>query len=333
MKRLIPLLLILLLPLAGCSQKPVQQQFFAMDTLMSVTAYTENEQAVTKAVQEINRLEALLSRTRTDSEVAKLNQSGEGELSSDTESVLQLALNWSKKTHGAFDITVAPVSCAWGFSGSKEHRIPSGDELKTLLALVDSGSVSLQNGHAFLGKSGMELDLGGIAKGYACKQAEAILRESGVESALLDLGGNITVIGSKPDGSAWRIAVQDPTNSSATAGILSLRDCSAITSGAYQRYFEQSGVKYHHIIDPRTGYPADSGLLSATVVCTDPALGDLLSTAVFVLGEEDALALWRKEKCFDLVLVTDDGRVVVTKGLKDVFSLNANGKYTLEYAQ
>lgn len=333
MKRLIAPLLILLLLLTGCRSKPVQQQFFAMDTVMSIRTHTAGaEQAITKAIQEINRLEELFSRTRINSEISQLNANGACTLSPDTLSVFTTALTWHRKTHGAFDITIAPVSSAWGFSGETEHHIPSQAELNSLLPLVDSNAVILQGSQCTLSKEQMEIDLGGIAKGYAAGRAEKVLRENGVQSALLDLGGNITVIGSKPDGSAWQIAVQDPQNSSATVGILSLQDCSAITSGGYQRFFEQDGATYHHIIDPSTGYPADSGLLSTTVVCADPALGDLLSTATFILGEKDALDLWRAESCFELILVTEDQRIVVTSGLKDKFKPSSN-TYTLEYAQ
>lgn len=332
MKRLICPLLGLLLLLTACAPKAVQQQFFAMDTVMSITAYGSGaKEAVPEAVNRINALESLLSRTRAGSEVSALNTSGSAAISADAYQVLSLALEWNQITSGAFDITIAPVCAAWGFSGSGEHRIPSEQELIGLLALVDSSAVMLTENTAALGKPDMEIDLGGIAKGYAAGQAEQVLRERGVESALLDLGGNITVIGSKPDGSAWRIAIQDPSDSSAAAGTLSLTDCSAVTSGGYQRNFEQDGAVYHHIIDPRTGYPADSGLLSVTVVCADPALGDLLSTALFVLGEEDALELWRGREGFELVLVTEDGRLVVTEGLKDCFT--ANSGYTVEYAE
>lgn len=333
MKRLLCPLLILLLLLTGCSPKATQQQFFAMDTVMSVTAYgSAAEQAVPAVVSRINGLEQLLSRTRPDSDIARLNADGTAAVSQDTCRVLSLALEWTKKTGGTFDVTIAPVVAAWGFGGEGEHRVPSSDTLEELLSLVDSSALTLTETTAALSKSGMEIDLGGIAKGYAAGQAEQVLREQGVESALLDLGGNITVIGSKPDGSAWRVAVQDPIDLTSTVGTLSLRDCSAVTSGGYQRNFEQDGVTYHHIIDPRTGYPADSGLLSATVVCTDPALGDLLSTATFVLGEEDALSLWRAEGGFELILVTEDHRVIVTGGLKDQFALTGAG-YTLEHVE
>ena len=333
MKRLIIPFLALFF-LTSCSQKPVQQQFFAMDTVMSITAYgADADDAVSAAVSKINSLEATLSRTREGSEISTLNATGTAHISPETAQILSMALEWNRKTSGAFDVTVAPVVKAWGFGGSGEHKIPTEDELTELLRLVDSRAVTMESGTASLTMPGMEVDLGGIAKGYAGGQAEQVLREHGVEHALLDLGHNITVIGTKPDGTLWRVAVQDPADSDGVLGVLSLADTSAVTSGGYQRYFQQDGETYHHIIDPRTGYPADSGLVSTTVICSDPGLADLLSTATFVLGAEDALTLWRTQGGFDLILVTDDGTVMVTEGLSDCFEFDSSSGYTLEYVK
>ena len=334
MKRLLCIATLLLLLLSGCSSKPVQQQFFAMDTVMSVTACGKHsETAVAAAVARVNELEGLLSRTRTNSEVTALYLAAPDAvpLSEDTLRVLTLAQEWHAKTNGAFDVTIAPVTTAWGFGGSGDYQVPTPEKLEKLLPLVDGSSVVLTETAAALPVKGMEIDLGGIAKGYAASQAEEVLRANGIESALLDLGRNITVIGTKPNGRDWRVAVQDPADPDGVVGVLSLHDCSVVTSGGYQRYFEQDGTVYHHIIDPRTGYPANSGLISATVVCADSALADLLSTAVFVLGEDAALDLWRAEGGFELILVTDDGRAVVTAGLSGRFEANEHAAYRTEY--
>ena len=186
-------------------------------------------------------------------------------------------------------------------------------------------------------KSKTEIDLGGIAKGYASDKLEAIFEEHQVEHGMVELGGNILLIGSKPDGTAWRLGVQDPAkpNEAAYAAIVQLEDAFAVTSGSYQRYFEQDGKTYHHIIDPATGRPADSGLTSVTVV-TDRGSGsgtmcDALSTALFVMGEEQALEFWRgSDYAFELILVTEDGRVVVTKGLEEALMETKESGYTYE---
>ena len=334
MKRLMLPFIALVFLLTACGQEPTQQQFFAMDTVMSITAYGKDaEEAVAAAVAKVNTLESLLSRTREGSDIDLLNSNGTAVISEDTANVLSMAQKWNKKTNGAFDVTIAPVVTAWGFGGEDAYQVPTQEELDELLKLVNCSILALDGTTATLGQAGMEVDLGGIAKGYAAGQAEQVIRDHGIESALLDLGHNIAVIGSKPDGSAWRIAVQDPADSGSTVGVLSLQDCSAVTSGGYQRYFEQDGQIYHHLVDPRTGYPAASGIVSATVVCSDPGLADLLSTAVFVLGLEDALTLWRTEGGFELVLVTDENTVVITKGLIDVFEFDQSSGYTLEYVK
>ena len=320
MKRLFCVLLTLLL-LSGCSSKPVQQQFFAMDTVMSVTAYgKEAQNAVTAAVARINELEGLLSRTRTGSEVTKLYLSAPEPvtLSEDTLRVLTLAQEWHAKTGGAFDATIAPVTTAWGFGGSGAYQVPSPEKLEELLAMVNGTSVVLTETTAALPVKGMELDLGGIAKGYAAAQAEQVLRAAGVEHALLDLGGNITVIGDKPDGGDWRIGVQDPTDRSGTVGILSLRDCSAVTSGGYQRYFEHNGIRYHHILNAKTGKNEQNGIASATVVADESTDADALSTILFLKGE-DALELC--SQCgADAIIIKENGETVTTNGFEEKYN-------------
>ena len=198
--------------------------------------------------------------------------------------------------------------------------------------------VHLSGGSARL-DPGTMIDLGGIAKGYTADRVAEIFQEHAVPRGKVELGGNILVIGDKPDGTAWRVGVQDPKHPDEADGlvcVLNLTDAFAVTSGSYQRYFEQDGKRYHHIIDPATGCPADSGLTSVTVVA-DSARGngtmcDALSTALFVMGEDKALDFWRSGVYdFQLVLVTEDGRVVVTEGLKDGFVEMEESGYTYEF--
>ncbi|NLF34566.1 MAG: FAD:protein FMN transferase, partial [Clostridiales bacterium] len=172
--------------------------------------------------------------------------------------------------------------------------------------------------------AGMAIDLGAIAKGAAAAGAADVLRDHGVTSGLLMLGGNITALGHKPDGTPWRVAVRDPADRDSYLCVLSLTDQSASTSGGYERYFEEHGVLYHHIIDPSTGYPAECGLLSVTVVSADDTAADALSTALFVLGEEGALSLWRASDDFEAILIRTDGRVLVTEGLEAVMEFRGD---------
>ena len=350
MKRMRILLpaLVLALGLSACGEEtPAQAEIFAMDTVMTLTAYgKDGEQAVDETRQEIQRLDRLLDRTESSSEISQLNERGSAAVSSEVFSLIQSAVTYGSATGHAFDITVAPVVSAWGFT-TDHYQVPDQATLSTLLRHVDSDQLTLlageDGGTVALGQD-QTIDLGGIAKGYTSDRAEAIFRAAGVESGSISLGGNVYVQGSKPDGSLWRVAVQDPQNSSAAAVVLELSDAYAVTSGGYQRYFDQDGKRYHHIIDPATGFPADSGLLSVTVVApangdtdgTQPGNGtmcDAFSTALFVMGEEKALDFWRSgDYAFDLVLVTGDGRVVVTEGLADSFEQSEGSGYAYEIA-
>lgn len=343
----------LLLSLAACGDKPAQAEIFAMDTVMDLTAYGKGAQdAVNQSQTEIQRLETLLDRTDPDSELSNLNDDGTAAVSSEVYRLIDASVQYCAATGRAFDITIAPVMDAWGFTKDR-FRVPGQGELEALLPLVDAFSRIRRNGEAYQDgthtvelDAGTQVDLGGIAKGYASDRVEAIFRDCGVKSGKVYLGGNVYVQGGKPDGSPWRIGVQDPKNASGFAGILSLTDAYAITSGGYQRYFEENGKRYHHIIDPSTGYPADSGLLSVTVVAPangsgedgrakllpgNGAMCDAFSTALFIMGEEKAVDFWRGGAYdFDLVLVTEDGRVVVTEGLADRFESSGESGYAYE---
>ncbi len=324
----------------GAEDAPAVREFFAMDTLMRLTVYgPQGETAVQSAQAELNRLERLLSRTRDDSEVSRLNaRAGDGTwvpLEPETAELLAFARSMWETLPGDFDVTIAPVMDAWGF-GEERCQVPDAGGLADRLSLVDSGklAVDLERGAARLEEPGMAADLGAVAKGFAAGRAARCVLDAGASSALLDLGRNITVLGDGPGGSLWRVAVTDPRDTGRYLGVVSMRDQTASTSGGYERYFEEDGVRYHHIIDPKTGYPAASGLLSVTVVSPDPQLADALSTALFVAGKEEALAFWRSGESFELVLCGEDGIVTVTEGLEERFQFQGedNG-YTCEIAR
>lgn len=332
-----------LLMLSGCTApktEETERTWFAMDTMMQVRVLGDGgEEAAQAVVDEVQRLEGLLSRTQEESDITRLNRSaGDGTwvaLDSETAGVLSMAKTYAQETGGAFDVTIAPVMDAWGFGTSEEdYRVPEQGELAELLPLVDSGLLTLgaDGASARLERSGMEVDLGGIAKGYAADCAKAVLEEAGITSALLNLGSStVCLVGSKPDGSPWRIAVRDPADEAGALGTLSLTDCNVSTSGGYERYFQADGVTYHHILDPETGYPAENGLLSVTVVTQEGSRADAWSTALYVMGADKALAFWRQSEDFECILCRDDGTVLVTEGLEGAFAAEEgeNG-YTVE---
>ena len=323
--------------LAGCRKQEASAQIFAMDTVMNMAVSGGSaKKALAEAEAEILRLEQLLSRTEADSEVSALNESGGPvEVHADVETLIRSAGEYARATGGAFDITIAPVVAAWGFT-EDAYRVPEQAELEALLETVGMGHVTLEDGRVAL-KGDARIDLGGIAKGYASDKAEEIFEAHKVEHGQAALGGNILLMGTKADGTPWRVAVQDPArpNEAAYAAIVALADAFAVTSGSYQRYFEENGSVYHHIIDPATGYPADSGLTSVTVVADrhsgSGTMCDALSTALFVMGEEQALEFWRSGVYdFELVLVTEDGRVVVTAGLESALTKLEESGYDYE---
>ena len=304
--------------------KKVSKDIFAMDTYMTVTAYGKNaENGVNKAVDEINRLETVLSAEKKESDIYKLNETGSGTLSTDTKDIVSKALEINKTTNGAFDISIYPLMVKWGFTTQK-YNVPSKNEISKLLKNVDSSKIIFdeKSGSIKL-KENMKIDLGGIAKGYTSSRVMQIFKECGVTSGLVSLGGNVQALGTKTDGTAWQIAIENPDKSSDYIGVVSVKDKAVITSGGYERYFEKNGKTYHHILDPETGYPAESGLKSVTIVSDDGTLADALSTSLFVMGKEKALNYWREHKNeFDTVLVEDNGNITITDGLKKVFRSN-----------
>jgi thiamine biosynthesis lipoprotein len=292
-----------------------------MDTIMTMTAYGSNAaQAVKSAESEINRLDALLSVQNESSEIYKLNQQKSLDVSSDALSLINKSLEISAMTDGAFDITSEPLSRAWGFYSGLENRVPTQDEIDTLLSCVGAEHITLDNSKVSLDEN-TSIDLGGIAKGYAAARVAQIFAENNVTSALVSLGGNVRAVGSKPDGSDWSVAITDPDDNSNQLGVLSVSNRAVVTSGGYQRYFEENGQIYHHIIDTATGYPAYSGLKSVTIVSEDDTLADGLSTALFVMGLERSADLYsQNSSLFGAVLVTDSDEIYVTDNLKDTFS-------------
>lgn len=330
--------------LYGCGAKSVQEQFIAMDTVIAFRAEGKQAQeAIEQAQSEIYALEGILSRTRESSEVSLLNRAnGESvEVSSYVRCLLEAAKEYAEITNGTFDATIAPVCDVWGFT-SENRKVPDAGELKQMLELVDSSRVTVGETDAALGK-GQAIDLGGIAKGYVSDLMQDLYSDYDIARGTVSLGGNVYVKGTKEDGSLWKVGIQNPAEpeNGTLVGMVGLKDAFAVTSGGYQRYFEENGRIYHHIIDPATGYPADSGLTSVTVVATatektageagNGTMCDALSTALFVMGEERALNFWRTSGLeFDLILVTEDGRVVVTDGIWEQFEPTREEVYTYE---
>lgn len=304
------------------SQKESQIDFLAMDTYMTFSAYGDGaEEALQKAKKEIQTLESEWSVTDKSSEIYAVNHSNGQSvtLSEETAEVVRFALDMAKETGGALDPTIYPVLTAWGFTTDK-NRVPDNEEIQNLLKRVGYEKVEF-NGQSIRLPEGMELDLGAVGKGYAGDLAAGLVKEEGVTSALLNIGGNIQAIGSKPGGEDWRLAIQSPYGDG-EAGILEVSDCAVITSGNYERYFTgDDGKTYGHIINPDTGYPVDNGLASVTIITKEGKKGDALSTSMFVKGLDGARDYWKSHEGFDMILITDDREIYLTEGIKDRFTL------------
>lgn len=319
----------------GTADTQAHKQLFAMDTIMTLTAYGKNGDAgIDAAETTINDLAAVLDPQTKGSAVNALD-SAEGRPVTVPESVtdmLAAAKTVYRRTGGALDLSVYPLSVLWGFinldSGGKGY-VPTQAEIDTALRKLCFDKIAVAGDQVTI-PAGDEISFGAVAKGYTSDQTVAAMKKAGVESAIVSLGGNVQTLGLKPDGSNWNVAVEDPNDPGAYLGVLSVGQTAVITSGSYQRYFEQDGKVYHHILDPHTGYPADSGLKSVTIVCTSGVTADCLSTALFVLGKDAALNYWRTYGGFEMILVTTDDQVVCTGGLKNSFTLSGNS-YTVSF--
>lgn len=296
MKRLILFLLAaaMLLCLCGCGAAE-QATLFCMDTVMDLQVWGKDaEQALDSIGSMLSQLENTWSATQGNSVIGRLNRQETVTLSEEETALLEQAEALSQRTGGAFNPKMRRVSLAWGFL-NQTYTVPTQEEIAAARQIP-------------------EWDLGAAVKGYAGQKATELLSAMDIDRAILNLGGNVQTYGEKADGSPWQVGIQNPDGGD-YIGILSVTGTMAVvTSGDYQRYFEENGLRYHHILDPRTGYPADSGVRSVTVLCQDGLTADALSTALFVMGLEEGTALWRQSDDFEAVFVLEDGSIYATEG-------------------
>ena len=306
---------------------------FALDTVITTDIYGDQAMNTADQLETLVRdMEHSLSRTLPDSPVYALNH----QIKEQNDEILALireAFRYNTMTEGAFDITIAPVADLWGFTRD-EFRIPGQNEITEALTHVGMDHIHIENDRIIL-DPGTAIDLGGIAKGLAVEQAYALFKRNNILSGTASFGGDISIYGSKPDGKPWRIGIQDPLdpqNNGHSAATVSLSDSYILTSGNYQRYFMQDGIRYHHIIDPHTGIPAMNELMSVTIIA--PAeksrgiLCDALSTGLFILGKEKAIDCWKNHSdLFQMILITSDQQIFYTEGLQDIIEFPVSSPY------
>ncbi len=321
--------------LTSCSSftnRPVEKQSFNMGTIITQKVYGKNAQkAVDEVIARIQEIERKMTINAEGSEIDAINSMAgkeEVNLGEDTVYVLECAKKYAELSEGAFDVTVGPLVKAWGIF-TDHPRVPPQDEINGLLPLVNYRELSTDSkkSSAKLSRQGQIVDLGGIAKGYTGDEVIKIYRKYGIKSGYINLGGNVVVIGSKPDGKPWSIGVQNPrAENGKYIGILKVIDKSIVSSGDYERFFEKNGKRYHHILDPETGYPSESGLISTTIVSDASIDGDALSTATFVLGLDKGMKLVENLNGVEAVFITSDKKVYTTPGLKNVFTMEDESK-------
>lgn len=293
----------------------------AMGTVMNLTAYGEEAaRGLDMAMARIARLDALLARMKPDSEIARLNSLGEWmPVDDDTDTVLQAALFYAQRTAGFYDPAVGTLVDLWNRYKHRGQGIPAEWQIQQALAACDYRKLERDGQGRYRVVQGASIDLGGIAKGYAAHCCYTLCQQQGISSALLSLGASsIAALGTKPDGTAWRVGLKNGHGGNCF-GVIHLVNQFLSTSGDYERYFVLNGRRYHHILDKRTGYPATSGLRSVSVIAENGALSEAYSTALFVMGIEQALTFQQREGNFEAIFVTADERIVCTAGIADRF--------------
>ncbi len=317
------LLLSLVLPLySGCGTQPQEKSFFAMDTLVTLRIYGKDaKEAMDSAVALVLDFEKRYDVRDQDSEVAKINaQAGNWvAVSEDTVAQIQMVKALSSELPQTFSLSLYPVSQLWGF-GTDQPTVPTPEALQATLLRVDDANIEVdpQQNRVRIPK-GMALDFGGIAKGYLGQKLSEQMQAYQIDAAYLSLGGNVQLCGKKPEDTPWRIGLADPLDSGKTVGVFTVDACAIVTSGNYQRNFTKDGQTYHHILDPKTGMPADTGCASVTVICENGAEADLLSTAFFVAGYENMVKYWRSHAGIEFVWIGTDGEIRVSEGIATAF--------------
>jgi thiamine biosynthesis lipoprotein len=322
------LTMLLLFNLAGCgeaAQIKYDRDFFAMDTYIACQVLSADEEQAAKALDAVQaafmEIDRLTNRFEQDSEIAAVNRNAgmaPVKVSADVFAMVEISLAWSDRSGGAFNILLGEVMDLWGF-GTEKPAVPAGEDLAAALTRTDYHKIVLdkENATIYLPEKGMVMDLGGVAKGYATDKAVAALKAMKIENALINAGGNVYALGSRADGTSWKVGVQDPRDPEGIKAVLQARDTAMISSGDYQRYFEKDGVRYHHILDPANGTPARASA-GTTVIMKSATIADILSTTFFVKGPTEGLKLAESlEEVEAVMIVNGDGKIYGTKDLHD----------------
>ncbi len=322
----------LIFSLIGCTNsnddsKPLSKTEYFMGTVVTVTLYdNKSEKIIDKAFEEVKKIEQLVSINMEGTELDEVNNNAgikPVKVSDDTYNIIKKGLEYSSLTNGSFDITIGPLVKLWSI-GLPEAKVPTIEEIKEKIQYINYNDVELNNSEktVFLKKTGMIIDLGGIAKGYTADVIAQTLKDEGVEKAIIDLGGNIYALGEKAENTLWRIGIQNPDQTRGEiVGSINVKDKSIVTSGIYERFIEQDGVKYHHILSPKSGYPYDNEIAGVTIISDKSIDGDALSTSVFSMGITKGLEFINSLPDTEAIFITKDHKIYLTEGSKEIFKL------------
>lgn len=329
--KLLLFLLIITLTLVSCNSniKPYSETHFALGTICSITLYKEKGNFnFDEAFEIIEGIEDRMSPEITDSELDLIN-SNAGikpiKVSDDTYMVIEEGIRYAELAGSKFDISIGPLVNLWGI-GTECQNVPESAAIKAVLPIIGSEYIRLDDydKSVFLAKKGMAIDLGGIAKGYAADVVRDFLLEKGLTRGIINLGGNVLTFGAKASGTPWRIGIQDPTGSNGNyIGILEIGECAVVTSGIYERYFEKDGKRYHHILDPDSGYPIENELLSITITAKRGITADAYSTVAFSEGLKKGIELLESIEDIEGIFITKENKVYITSGLRKSFTLSS----------
>lgn len=311
-----------IIPTASADEKPDPKKKttgvgFYFDTVVFLTLWGAPEGLVDEVWAECTRYENLLSKTIATSDVSRINAAKGATVTVDPETweILRRAKEISKLTGGAFSVTIAPVSALWTFTGTTTNTVPTDETRLAALPLVDDQKIELGDDYTVTLPAGMQIDLGGIAKGYIADKVAELIREK-AHAGIVSLGGNVYSVGQKPDGSKFGVGITNPHAPATSIAVIYTGECTVVTSGTYERGFNFGGTRYHHILDPETGWPAQSDLVSATFVMDSSMTADALATACIVIGSEKSLEL-AKSQGLDAMFITQDGSVLFTDGFEE----------------
>lgn len=325
------LLILCCIFLIGCASEntnPISISEFKLNTIVTITIYdSQNTQLLDECMAICDRYELLFSRTNPESELYRLNHrkldslNGTYNLSSDTAALIEKGLEYSRLSDGAFDITVAPLSDLWNFTSSSP-KAPDAGRIQSVLPLVDYKNIELRGQSFRFLQDKTALDLGAVAKGFIADEIKAYLTSQGVNSAMINLGGNVLCVGNKPDGAAFKIGIQKPfADRNETIATMEITDKSVVSSGIYERFFEENQRLYHHLLNPKTGYPYNNGLISVTIISDLSVDGDGLSTACFALGLEKGMALIESLPQTDAIFITEDYEMHYSKDFETIYKI------------